>query len=84
MVDNLKVGDEIRQTVIRFRIIDDYESHIDATDHDYELEDAIFSGYDYKINTPQFNKVNRSQCGNGRHFKHEFIEYRGNNCFIPT
>ena len=28
--------------------------------------------------------VNRSQYGNGYDFKHEIIEYRGNNCFIPT
>ena len=37
-----------------------------------------------KINTPQFNLVNRSQYGNGCDFKQEIIEYRGNNCFIPT
>ena len=37
-----------------------------------------------KIDTPQFNKVNRSQYGNGCDFKHEYNEYRGNNCFIPT
>ena len=36
------------------------------------------------MNTPQFNKVNRSQYGNACDFKHEFNEYRGNNCFIPT
>ena len=46
--------------------------------------DAIFNGYIYKFNTPQFNLVNRSQCGNGCDFKHEIFEYRGNNCFIPT
>ena len=28
--------------------------------------------------------MNRSQYGNGCDFKHEIIEYRGNNCFIPT
>ena len=37
-----------------------------------------------KTDTPQFNKVNRSQYGNGCDFKHEIIEYRGNNCFTPT
>ena len=36
------------------------------------------------MNTPQFNKVNRSQYGNGCDIKHEIIEYRGNKCFIPT
>ena len=28
--------------------------------------------------------MNRSQYGNRCDFKHEFIGYRGNNCFIPT
>ena len=44
----------------------------------------VLFAYIYKINTPQFNKVNRSQYGNGCDFKHEILEYRGNNCFIPT
>ena len=44
----------------------------------------FFNGYIYRLVTPQFNKVNRSQNGNGCGFKHEIIEYRGNNCFIPT
>ena len=47
-------------------------------------KDAIFNGYIYKRETPQFNLANRSQYGNGCDFKHEFIEYKGNNCFIPT
>ena len=84
MVGNLKVGDQIRPTNIRFRNIDDYESYINAIDEDYDAEDAIFTGYIYKLDTPQFKKLNRSQYGNGCDFKHENIEYRGNNCFIPT
>ena len=84
MVGNLKVGGQIRQTNIRFRNMDDFEAYIIAIDEGYDAEDAIFNGHIYKINTPQFNKVNRSQYGNGCDFKHEIIEYRGNNCFIPT
>ena len=84
MVGNLKVGDQIRQTHIRFRNIDDYEPYINAFDAGYDAEDAIFNGYFYKLGTPQFNKVHRSQYGNGCDFKHEIIEYQGNNCFIPT
>ena len=83
-VINLKVGDQVRQTHIRFRNIDDYESYINAFDQDYESEDVIFNGYIYKINTPQFNKVNRSQYGNACDFKQEIIECQGSNCFIPT
>ena len=84
MVDNLKVGDQIRQTHIRFRNISDYEAYINAIDQDYDSEDAIFNGYIYKIDTPQFKKINRSQYGNGCSFDKKIIEYRGNNCYIPT
>ena len=84
MVGNLKIGDQIRQTKIRFRNISDYEAYINAIDQDYDSEDALFNGYNYKLDTPQFNKVNRSQYGNGCSFDKLIVEYRGNNCFIPT
>ena len=84
MVGNLKVGDQIRQTKIRFRNMDDFEAYINSIDQDYDSEDAIFNGYIYKLDTPQFKKVNRSQYGNGCSFDKIIIEYRGNNCFIPT
>ena len=84
MIGNLKVGNQIRQTNIRFRNMDGFEAYINAIVEGYDAEDAIFNGHIYKINTPQFIKVNRSQYGNGCDFKHEIIEYQGNNCFIPT
>ena len=87
MVGNLKVGDQIRQTHVRFRFMDDYEAYINSIDEGYDeghADDCIFNGYNYKIDTPQFKKVKRSQYGKGCDFKHEIIEYRGNNCFIPT
>ena len=84
MVGNLKVGDQIRQTNIRFRNMDDFEAYINSIDQDYDSDDCIFNGYIYKLNTSQFNKVNRSQYGNGCSFDKIIIEYRGNNCFIPT
>ena len=84
MVGSLKVGDQIRQTHIRFRNISENEAYINAIDEGYDAEDAMFNDYIYKIATPQFNLVNRSQYVNGCDFKHEIIEYRGNNCFIPT
>ena len=83
MFGNLKVGDQIRQTHIRFKNTSDYEAYINSIDQDYDSEDSIFNGYIYKINTPQFNKVNRSQYGNGCDFDKIFVEYRGNNCYIP-
>ena len=60
MVGNLKVGDQIRETRIKFRNINDYEAYINTIDQDYDSEDTIFDGYVYKLNTPQFNKVNKS------------------------
>ena len=84
MVGGLKITDETPELHIRFRKIGDFESYINAIDQDYKSEDAIFKGYIYKTNTPQFNFVNRSQYGNGCNFKHEIIEYRGNNYFLPT
>ena len=84
MVGNLKVGDQIRQTHIRFRNMDDFESYINSIDEGYDADDCIFNGYIHKINTPQFNKINRSQYGNGCCFDKIIVEYKGNNCFIPT
>ena len=84
MVGNLKVGDQIRQTNIRFRNNNDYQAYINSIDEGYDGDDCIFNGYIYEINTPQFNKVKGSHSGNGCDFKHEITEYRGNNCFITT
>ena len=74
MVGNLKVGDQIRQTHIKFRNMDDFEAYINSIDQDYDSDDSIFNGYIYKINTPQFNKINRSQYGNGCNFNKIIIE----------
>ena len=80
----LSIGDQITETFIRFRNIIDYESYIEAIDQDNESEDVIFNGYFYKITSPQFALINRSEDGNGCDFEHEIVEYRGNICFIPT
>ena len=52
MVGILKVGDQIRQTNIKFRNVADYEAYINAIDESFDAEHAIFNGYIYKINTP--------------------------------
>ena len=64
--------------------MDGSESYITAIDQDYESEEAISNGYIYKNNTTKFNLHNTSEYGNGCDFRDEIIEYRGNNCFIPT
>ena len=47
MVGNLKVGDQIRQTHIRFRNMDDFEAYINSIDEGYDAEDPIFNGCNY-------------------------------------
>ena len=84
MAGNLKVGDQIRQTHSRFRNIGELESYINSVDQGYESEDSTFNGYNYKLDTPHFNEVKRSQYGKGCDFKLEIIEYQGKNCYIPT
>ena len=84
MVGEISVGDRIRTTHIRFRIITDYEAYITSIDEGYDAEKSIFNGYIYKNNTPQFTLIIRSQYGNACDFRQEIIENRGNNCFIPT
>ena len=84
MVGNLKNGDQIRPAHMRFRKNKDYEAYINILDAGYDSEDALCSGFFYKLITPHFNKVNRSQNRNGCDFKHEISEDHGDNFFIPT
>ena len=80
----LTVGDQIRETHIRFRNTPHYEPYKNAIDEEYDADDAIFNGHTYKIETPDFNVVSRSRYGNGCDFKHQIIEYKGNNFYIPS
>ena len=84
LVGNLKVGDQIRQTHVRLRNMNDFEAYINFIHEGYDADDSIFNGYIYKINTRIFNKVNRSQYGNGCSFDKIILEYCGKNCFIPS
>ena len=44
MVGKLSPCDQIRETHIRFRKMDDFESYVNAIDEGYEAEDALFYG----------------------------------------
>ena len=61
MVGKLSIGDHFRETHTRFRNITDYQHYLNSIDEGYDTEDAIFNGYIYKINTPQFSLVNKRQ-----------------------
>ena len=73
MVGNLKIGDQIGQTHIRFRNFPDYESSINVIDQVYDSEDALFNGYIYRLDSSEFIKVNRSQYGNGCDFNMKLL-----------
>ena len=49
-----------REMNIRFKNLDDFESYKNAIDVDFDSEDVTFTGYVYKLNTPQFNVVKQS------------------------
>ena len=72
------------KTNIKFKNMDDFEKYINAINVDYDSEDVISTGYVYKLNTPQFNRVNRYQYGRGTNFRQDIVQYTGNNCYIPT
>ena len=85
LIGSMLVGEIEQKTNIRFKNIDDFENYINAIDNGgYDSEDVIFTGWLYKLNTPEFKKVNRSQYGRGTDFKQDIVEYKGNNCYIPT
>ena len=78
-------GEVEQKTNIRFKNVDDFESYINAIDNSgYDSEDVIFTGWLYKLNTPEFKKVNRSKYGRGTDFKQDIVEYIGIHCYIPT
>ena len=77
---------EIEQkTNLRFKHFVVFETYVNAVDKSgYESDDVTFTGWLYEVNTPEFNKVNRSRYGKGTNFEQDIVEYTGNNCYIPT
>ena len=60
IIGEFSIADHFRQTHIKFININDYESHVNAIDHDYESEHPNCNGYFYIIDFPQFNLVKTS------------------------
>ena len=78
------IGEIEHKTIIRFKNADDFEAYIKAIDNGgYDSEGVIFTGWLYKLNSPESNKVNRSQNARGTDWKQDIVEYIGNNCYIP-
>ena len=85
LIGSMLVSEVEQKTNIRFKNGDDFESYINAKDNSgYDSEDVLFTGWLYKLKTPEFKKVNISQYGRGTDFKQDIVEYIGNNCYIPT
>ena len=78
------IGPIEHKTIIRFKNMDDFERYISAIVIDHDSEDVTFTGYVYKLDTPQFKVVERSAYGRGTEYMQEIVEYQGKNCYIPT
>ena len=78
------IGPIEHETNIRFKNMDDFESYKNAIDIDYDSEDVTFTGFVYKLITPQFNVVKRSAYAKGTNYMQEIVEYHRKNCYIPT
>ena len=83
-IGSMLIGEIEKKTNIRFEIVDDFETYINALDNGgYDSEDVLFTGWLYNLNTLEFNKVNRTQNARGTDFKQDIVEYHGKNCYIP-
>ena len=80
----LIIGTIEHKTNIRFKIMDDFETYMNAIYIDYDSEDVTFTGYVYKLTTPQLNVVRRSAYGRCTNYMQKIVEYHGQNCYIPT
>ena len=75
----MDIGRFEHKTIIRFTKMDDFESYLNAIDVDSDSEDATFTRYVFKLNTPQFNVVKRSAYSKITKFMQEIVEYHGQN-----
>ena len=78
------IGEIEQKANIRFKIFDAFATYNKAIDVDYDSEDNIFTGWLYILNTPELNRVSRSQNRRSIASKQVFVEYVGNICYIPT
>ena len=84
-LNGLRIIEHIEhKTNIGFRSMHDFENYINAIDVDYDSEDVTFTGYVYKLNTPQINVVKRNAYGKSTNYMQQIVEYHRQNCYIPT
>ena len=82
---SMLIGEIEQKTNMRFKIVYAFETSFNARDNGgYDSEDVNFTGWLYKLNTPEFNKGSSFHYGRGTDFTPDYVEYVGNNCYIPT
>ena len=76
LIGSMLIGQMEQKTNIRFKNVDDFETYINAIDNGrYDSEDVIFTKWLYKLNTLEFNKVNKSQYGKCTVFRQDVFDY---------
>ena len=84
LIGSMLIGEIEEKTNITFKNVDDFETYFNAIDNSgYDSDDVVITGWFYKLNTPEFNKVNSYQYGRGTDFKQDIVEYIDNNWLIP-
>ena len=85
LIRSMLIGEIEQKINVMFKNVDEFETSIDAIDiSGYESDVVIFTGWLFKLNTPEFDKVNRCQNGEGTYFKQDIVEDTGNNCYVLT
>ena len=54
-IGSMLIGQIEQKANITFKIFEDFEAYIKALDVDYDSKDVIFTGWLYKLKTPDFN-----------------------------
>ena len=74
LTGSMLIGKIEQKTNIRFKNFDDFETYINVIDSGGYDSDDVFLGWLYKLNTLEFNEVNRAQYGRGTDFNQDIVE----------
>ena len=83
MIGDPNIGNHKQTTAMRFKKIAQFESYINSIDMNYGAEETTSTAYIFKLNTPNFNKFNRSKYGKRLDFKQVFLEVIGEKFYVP-
>ena len=85
LIGSILIGEIEQKTGSRFKNTDDFEVYNNCIDNGgYDSEEVIFTGWLYKLNTPDLKIVDRSQYGKGTDFRQDIGKYKGNKCYISS